>query len=112
LLINEWITTTLLHHVGVCTPHAGIICIPPQLPSVSDVALPDLDSQFPESLLHFGSLFPGSPDRTAVYDFLPDSLLGRVLNSADFVGALAMDLWMGFEVGTIDLNDATYSCKI
>jgi hypothetical protein len=96
LLINEWITTTLLHHVGVCTPQAGIVCIPPQLPSVSDVALPDLDSRSPESLLHFGSLFPGSPDRTAVYDFLPDSLLGGVLNSADFVGALAMDLWMGF----------------
>jgi hypothetical protein len=93
--MNEWITTALFHHVGVSTPRAGIIYVPPQLLSLTDVATPGINLRPPESQIHFGSLFPGRPDRTAVYDFLPDSLLGRVLNSADFVGALAMDLWIG-----------------
>lgn len=44
--------------------------------------------------LHFGSRFPGSPDRTLVVDFLPDRLLRRVRNvDKVFLGALVFDKW-------------------
>jgi hypothetical protein len=44
---------------------------------------------------HYGSRFPGDPARMVVYDFLPDTLLERVENRAEFLGALAFDQWMG-----------------
>jgi len=44
---------------------------------------------------HFGSRFPGDPSRNIVYDFLPDSLLERVENLAEFRGALVFDKWTG-----------------
>ena len=44
---------------------------------------------------HFGSRFPGDPARMVVYDFLPDTLLERVENHTEFLGALAFDQWMG-----------------
>ena len=44
---------------------------------------------------HFGSRFPGNPERLAVYDFLPDTLLDQVENLAEFHGVLAFDQWIG-----------------
>jgi hypothetical protein len=35
------------------------------------------------------------PDRVAIYDFLPDKLLMKVENRADFLGILAFDKWVG-----------------
>ena len=43
---------------------------------------------------HFGSRFPGDPARIVVYDFLPDTLLDKVENRAEFRGVLAFDKWM------------------
>ena len=45
--------------------------------------------------VHFGSRFPGDPARLAVYDFLPDPLLDKVVNLPDFLGILVFDKWMG-----------------
>src|SRR4029079_18096596 len=44
---------------------------------------------------HFGSRFPSDPARAVVYDYLPDTLLGRVENLSDFLAVLAFDKWMG-----------------
>ena len=44
---------------------------------------------------HFGSRYPGDPSRLAVYDFLPDALLSRVVNLADFRAILVFDKWTG-----------------
>ena len=44
---------------------------------------------------HFGSRYPGDPDRVAVYDFLPDVLLRSVVNLREFTGMLAFDKWVG-----------------
>jgi hypothetical protein len=35
------------------------------------------------------------PDRVAIFDFLPDKLLGKVENTADFLGTLVFDKWIG-----------------
>ena len=43
----------------------------------------------------FGSRYPGDPDVTATYDFVPDSLLAQVHNRADFLAVLAFDKWTG-----------------
>ncbi len=43
---------------------------------------------------HFGSRYPGDPARTAVYDFLPDALLPKVVNLEDFRAILVFDKWV------------------
>jgi hypothetical protein len=42
----------------------------------------------------FGSRYPGDPARAAVYDFVPDTLLHKVRNLSDFLGALVFDKWV------------------
>ena len=42
---------------------------------------------------HFGSRYPGDPARAAVYDFLPDARLSRVVNLEDFRAILVLDKW-------------------
>jgi hypothetical protein len=43
--------------------------------------------------LQFGSRFPCDPLRSAVYDFLPDTLLEKISNCEDLLGALVFDKW-------------------
>jgi hypothetical protein len=45
--------------------------------------------------LHFGSRLAVHPERVAIFDFLPDKLLGRVENRVDFLGTLVFDKWVG-----------------
>ncbi len=45
--------------------------------------------------IHFGSRMAVHPERVAVYDFLPDKLLGKVENRVDFLGTLVFDKWIG-----------------
>ncbi len=35
------------------------------------------------------------PNRVAVFDFLPDTLLGKIENRIDFLGTLVFDKWVG-----------------
>ena len=43
----------------------------------------------------FGSRFPGDPATTAIYDFVPDSLLAQVRNLDEFRAVLVFDKWTG-----------------
>jgi hypothetical protein len=97
ILINEWIASTFLHYLGIAAPETAMV-------EVTEAFLagdPDTYIQLGRERLaitpgwHFGSRFPGDPVRTVVYDYLPDSLLDKVENLADFRGALAFDKWMG-----------------
>jgi hypothetical protein len=97
ILVNEWIASVFLEYLGLATPRAALVRV-----SASFLdANPDVHFQLGRSReavepgLHFGSEFPGDPSRTVVYDFLPDTLLARVENVADFRGALVFDKWMG-----------------
>ena len=43
--------------------------------------------------MQFGSLYPGSPAETVVYDFLPDDQLREAANLGDFCGIFVFDKW-------------------
>ncbi len=97
ILVNEWIASTFLHYLGIAAPETAMV-------EITEAFLADT----PETYIqlgrerravtpgwHFGSRFPGDPARTVVYDFLPDTLLDKVENLADFRAVLAFDKWMG-----------------
>jgi hypothetical protein len=96
ILINEWIGSVFLNHLHISTPPAAII----NLSSAFLEATPDIYIQMGsrhlavESGWHFGSRYPGDPAKVMVYDFLPDTLLDKVVNAGDFLGVLAFDKWM------------------
>ncbi len=97
ILTNELIASTLLGYLRISQPETAII----EITSDFLTANPDVYIQLgsrrepPPPGWHFGSGHPGDPDRTAVYDFLPDALLGRVVNRNEFLGVLAFDKWTG-----------------
>jgi hypothetical protein len=97
VLVNEWIATTLLDYLQISVPKHAIVRLSPEFVADS----PDLYIQVgnrKEPIAagwHFGSRYPGNPARDAVYDFVPDALLGKVGNAPDFLGMLAFDKWLG-----------------
>lgn len=43
---------------------------------------------------HFGSQYPGHPDRNSVFDMFPASLWHKLENAEEFCGALIADQWL------------------
>ena len=76
-LINEFLAGQFLEHLGCNTPRMAVV---------------QLDGG-----KHFGSGFPGNPEKTVVYDFIPDPLLRKAENLGEFAGLLAFDKWVGNE---------------
>ena len=97
ILVNEWVSSVLLCYLQISNPPAAIV----ELTEDFLAANPDVHLQLGARRLpvepgwHFGSRFPGDPFRLAVYDFLPDALLSRVENLADFLGVYVFDKWIG-----------------
>jgi len=97
ILINEWIASVFLNYLQIATPEAAIV----DLPAAFLEANPDVYIQLGsrrlgvESGWHFGSRYPGDPAKVMVYDFLPDTLLDKVVNIQEFLGVLAFDKWIG-----------------
>ena len=97
ILVNEWVSSVLLCYLQISNPPAAIV----ELTEDFLAANPDIHLQLGARRLpvepgwHFGSRFPGDPFRLAVYDFLPDALLSRVENLADFLGVYVFDKWIG-----------------
>jgi len=96
ILVNEWIAAEILNHLQISAPE----CRPIRLSRDFLDANPDIHLQtgtrrFPvEPGWHFGSRHPGDPDRMAIYDFIPDALLGQVANAEQFRAALVFDRWV------------------
>jgi len=97
VLVNEWISSVFLRHLQIAAPDAAIVNLRPEFLEATPEISMQLGSRAvrPDAGWHFGSQFPGDPSRMAVYDFLPDVLLGKVANAAEFPGILAFDKWMG-----------------
>ena len=97
ILVNEWLSSVFLQYLGIATPPTAMVRIAEEFLQAN----PDAYLQLGGTRLgilpgwHFGSRYPGEPRRTIVYDFLPDSLLDRVENQADFAAVLVFDKWMG-----------------
>ncbi len=97
ILINEAVASVLLRYLQIAAPEVAIVSVS----SAFLAANPDLSLQLGSHRVpiepgwHFGSRYPGDPDQLAVYDFIPDALLGQVVNLREFVGMLAFDKWTG-----------------
>jgi hypothetical protein len=97
ILVNEWIATIILEYLQIGVPARAIVRISEDFVQASPELYIQIGSRR-EGIVpgwHFGSRYPGHPDRNAVYDFLPDALLDKIGNRTDFLGVLAFDKWMG-----------------
>lgn len=97
VLVNELIAGVLMDYLGFSVPVMRILSISEEFLERHPEAAIQLGNQRlpPAPGWHWGSRYPGHPDRVTVYDFLPDVLLRRVSNLREFAGVLAFDKWMG-----------------
>jgi hypothetical protein len=95
ILINEFVAAEILAHLQISCPGHRIIRVSPEfLAANPEVHLQTgTRRQAVEPGWHFGSRHPGNPDTMAVYDFIPDALLGQVANAEQFLAVLAFDRW-------------------
>jgi hypothetical protein len=96
ILINEWIASVFLNYLQISTPEAAIVSLSAKFLEANPEIYIQLGSRHlaVEPGWHYGSRYPGDPAKIMVYDFLPDALLGKVVNAADFLGVLVFDKWM------------------
>jgi hypothetical protein len=96
VLINELICACLLQHLEITTPEAVLIEVTKDLIENSpELTLELVSSTIPvECGWQFGSRCPADPSTVAIYDFMPDSMLGMVNNLSHFLGVLAFDKWV------------------
>ncbi|MGH9448449.1 MAG: HipA family kinase [Terriglobia bacterium] len=93
VLANEMLAGRLARLVGLPAAVAAVVEIPVELVGVRRNQMVDGETP-PCAGLHFGSRFPGDPEKTLVLDFLPSRLLRAVRNlQAAFLGGLAFDKW-------------------
>jgi hypothetical protein len=96
VLVNEWLACAFLRYLQIYVPETALIEIAPAFVA----AHPDLyfsvgsRREAVRPGLHFGSRLAVHPDRVALFDFLPDKLLGKVENRPDFLGTLVFDKWV------------------
>jgi hypothetical protein len=97
ILINEWIASVFLNYLQISTPEAAIIDVPAAFLEANAGVHIQLGSRrlAVDPGWHFGSRYPGDPAKVMVYDFLPDTLLEKVVNVHEFPGVLAFDKWIG-----------------
>lgn len=95
VLVNEWISTVLLQHLGILTPEAQVVELTQQfLAGEPDVCLQLGSGKVPiPPGWHYGSQYPGNPSSEAVYDFLPDAMIEQVANLEHFAAILVFDKW-------------------
>jgi hypothetical protein len=95
ILINEWITSVILRHLGISTPDTVIVNISPNFLRENPAVHIQHRSRrmAPATGSHFGSRFPGHP--MEIYSHLPNTILPCVVNLSHFCGALVADKWLG-----------------
>lgn len=95
-LINEWIYTQLSRRLGISTPEVTFLRLPPSLRDVPK------DFQFQQASscaivpgVHIGSMCPVNPNLVAIFDFLPDKMLTKIVNPEDWWRVLVLDIFVG-----------------
>lgn len=96
ILVNELLSAAFLDYLKIAAPETALIHASAAFLEENPEVHLTLGSRAVavEPGWHFGSRYPGDPTRTAVYDFLPDSLLPKVVNLADFRAILVFDKWV------------------
>jgi hypothetical protein len=97
ILVNELVASVLLDYLQISTPETALIEIREEFLRANPEISVKLGTRSvpPAPGWHFGSLYPGNPERMAVYDFVPDALLSQVVNAREFLGVLVFDKWAG-----------------
>ncbi len=97
VLVNELLSGTFLEYLKITAPESAIIQVTPEFLAANAEIYLRTGTQRTEVEpgWHFGSRYPGDPGRLAVYDFLPDALLEKVVNLDDFRAILVFDKWAG-----------------
>lgn len=96
ILVNEWLASAFLRYLQVHVPETVAIELTPAFIDANPdlyLAIADRKERIPPGI-HFGSKMAVHPDRVAIFDFLPDKLLGKIENRADFLGTLVFDKWV------------------
>lgn len=97
VLANEFLATRLAEACGLTVPQCELV-------EVSDWlvrATPDLTADFTESRssckshCHFGSRYVGGIGLGQLVDYMPETMLKRVLNLSEFAGMATFDAWCG-----------------
>ncbi len=95
ILINEWLASAFLRYLQIHVPETAVV----ELTRDFIEANPELylsvgprREPIPPGP-HFGSRMAVHPDRVAIWDFLPDKLLNKLENKADFAGTFVFDKW-------------------
>jgi len=97
ILVNEWLATSFLRHLQIHVPDCAVMDLTEEfIAETPDLYLAVGTRREPVVPgLHFASKMAVHPERVAIFDFLPDKLLAKVENSADFLGTLVFDKWIG-----------------
>jgi len=97
ILVNELIAAEILSYLQISAPATELVHVPDAFLRENPEASLQLGSQtiLPDAGWAFGSRYPGDPNVTAIYDFVPDSLLAQVQNRSEFLAALVFDKWTG-----------------
>jgi hypothetical protein len=96
ILVNEWLAGVFLKHLQIHAPEYSLIELSDDFIGLN----PELyiargsHKEPPPAGLHYGSRSSVNPDRVAIYDFLPDTLLAKIENRCDFLGAVVFDKWI------------------
>jgi hypothetical protein len=106
ILVNELIASTLLRYLQVMAPDGALVSVDERFLAENPQVAIELGNrrQPVRPGWHFGSRFPGHPERLTVYDFFPDAMLREVANLNHFLGALVVDKW----AGNADARQAIY----
>jgi hypothetical protein len=96
ILVNELVASVFMKYLQISTAEPALIQVSDEfLRQNPDVCIELGARRVPAAAgWQFGSRYPGDPARVAVYDFVPDTLLHKVRNVADFLGALVFDKWV------------------
>jgi HipA-like protein len=97
ILVNEWLATSFLRHLQIHVPDCAVMELTEDFIAESPDLYLSVGTRHEPVVpgLHFASKMAVHPDRVAIFDFLPDKLLAKVENSADFLGTLVFDKWIG-----------------
>jgi hypothetical protein len=97
ILINEWLANAFLRYLQIHVPQTALIQVSEKFLEQNPDVYFSLGSRRERvvSGLHFGSKMSVNPDKVAVFDFLPEKLLGKVENRVEFLGTLVFDKWAG-----------------
>lgn len=96
VLANEFLASRIGISLGLPIPEPQIIDVSTELIRSANLQIEFVGHSIPcESGLHLGLRYVADPEQEAIFEYLPNSMLKRVVNMGDFARVLAFDKWLG-----------------